>query len=191
MKPFTEIAHDHVRAVLRPGDVAIDATIGNGHDTIFLAECVGPEGNVFGFDVQPDALERTAQRLVARNLHNVTLVNCSHAEMRSSLPMSEPGKLRAVMFNLGYLPGADKAITTDAESTIAAIRQSLELLGAGGIVTVLAYVGHSGGLAEADAVERLLGQLPHEEFDVNEEAAPFERTAPPRLFVVRRREQAR
>ena len=191
MKPFTEIAHDHVRAVLRPGDMAIDATVGNGHDTIFLAECVGPEGNVFGFDVQPDVLERTAQRLVARNLHNVTLFHRSHAEMRMALPHMESGRVRAVMFNLGYLPGVDKSITTDAESTITAIRHSVELLGAGGILTVLAYVGHSGGLAEADAVKRLLRQLPNEEFNVNEEAAPPDRTAPPRLFVVRRREQAR
>jgi predicted methyltransferase len=188
MKPFTEIAHDHVRAVLRPGDVAIDATVGNGHDTQFLAECVGPKGIVFGFDVQPDALERTAQRLAALNLHNVTLVHRSHAAMRSSLPMLKPGTVHAVMFNLGYLPGADKAITTAAESTIAAIRQTLELLGAGGIVTVLAYVGHSGGQAEADAVEGLLRQLPIEAFDVNDEAAPSNRTMPPRLFVVRRRE---
>lgn len=184
MMPLTEIAHQKIRSVIRPGDVAIDATVGNGHDTLFLATCVGPEGCVYGFDVQPEALSATLQRVNSAGLHNVHLIHRSHAELLSALPERLLASVRVVMLNLGYLPGGNKKVTTQAESTTAAIQAGLSLLNAGGIMTILAYVGHAGGSEEAAAVVKLLGDLPTTQFHVCEEISAPQRAVAPRLFIV-------
>lgn len=173
---LTERAHQIVRDVLRPGDVAIDATVGNGHDTRFLIDCVGPTGHVYGFDVQADAIDHARPILGAAN---VTLLLANHAEMTALLP-DVRGKVGAVMFNLGYLPGADKAVTTQAESTVRAADSALSLLRPGGVLTALAYRGHPGGREEADAVRAFL-----QPFAV-EETPASEKDDSPVLFVVRR-----
>jgi predicted methyltransferase len=147
-------AHNWVRAVIRPGDTAVDATVGNGHDTVFLAGCVGPTGRVVGFDIQPAALSKSHQTLVELGYQDrVNLVELGHQGMSSwfarHTAISRP---RAVMFNLGYLPGGDKAIITRTETTLAALRSALELVVAGGIITVVAYPGHVEGESETEAV---------------------------------------
>jgi predicted methyltransferase len=177
---LTEKAHDVVRAVVRPGDVAIDATVGNGHDTRFLADLVGPAGTVFGFDVQPAALTATADRLASRP--NVALVEADHARMRELIPAEFHGRVAAVMFNLGYLPGGDHGITTTAVTTLPALATALELLKPGGVLTVVAYRGHPGGRGEAVAVKESLAGLPAKRFDWVEYASPNE--TGPVLFVV-------
>ena len=164
MTPLTELAHTLVRAVLQPGDIAIDATAGNGHDTQFLAECVGPKGTVYSFDIQLAALAVTSMRLAAASLNNVILLQRSHAQMPSALPNVRPGTVTAVMLNLGYLPGGDKRLTTQTASTITAIRDGLTLLAPGGIMTIVAYPGHRGGADEAAGVERFLNELSPTEF---------------------------
>ena len=186
MTPLTELAHTLVRAVLQPGDIAIDATAGNGHDTLFLAECVGPTGTVYSFDIQLAALAVTSMRLAAANLSNVILLQRSHAQMRSALPNVRPGKVAAVMLNLGYLPGGDKRLTTQTASTITAIRDGLTLIAPGGIMTIVVYPGHRGGANEATAVERLLNELPPASFEVHEPSPTTDHNAAPRLFVVRK-----
>ena len=185
MKRLTDKAHQIVLAHLKPGDAAIDATAGNGHDTLFLAKRVGETGLVFAFDVQPAALKQTASRLEEAGRQNVLLLQCNHAEMANSIPAEYHGRIAAVMFNLGYLPGSDKTSTTQPETTRLALLEALSLLRAGGVLTVLAYTGHPGGLEEAAAVDRLLQDLSGEEFTV--EVHIRERPQAPRLFVVARR----
>lgn len=182
----TEMAHQVVKAVLQAGDIAIDATAGNGHDTQFLATCVGPCGKVYSFDVQSAAIDATARRLRSIGLNNVTLLHKSHAEMQSALPEAGIGSVSAIMFNLGYLPTGDKMLTTQLESTITAVRSGLILLRHGGIMTILAYVGHSGGMEEAIAVKHLLNELSPSDYEVQEVAANRGRKSAPRLFVLRR-----
>ena len=191
MTPLTELAHTLVRAVLQPGDIAIDATAGNGHDTRFLAECVGPTGTVFSFDIQPAALAATAARLAAASLNNVVLLPRSHAEMPSALLDVRPGRVTAVMLNLGYLPRGDKHLTTQTDSTITAIRDGLTLLAPGGIMTIVVYPGHRSGADEATAVERQLNELSPAEFEVHEPSPTTDHNAAPRLFVVRKPQSAR
>lgn len=145
---LTELAHAAVRECLRPGDIAVDATVGNGHDATFLAELVGPTGHVFGFDVQAAALARPVGS-------NVTLFLADHATMAAVLA-GHRGRVAAVMFNLGYLPGGDKAVTTRAESTVRACDGAVSLLRPGGVLTVVAYRGHPGGADECDAVRECL-----------------------------------
>ena len=144
-------AHDLLRRALRPGDRAIDATAGNGHDTVLLAQCVGEQGQVYAFDVQASALAATQARLQQAGLLNrVTLIADSHAQLQHHVP---PG-VQATVFNLGYLPGSDKAIVTQAHSTIAALEQALDLLQRGGVLVMVVYGGHPGADAERTAVEQ-------------------------------------
>lgn len=150
MRRLTAIAWEMVRVGLQPGATAIDATAGNGHDTRFLAECVGERGRVFAFDIQPEAIEAT--RAAIMGFANVTLIQRNHAELGDAIPPEFHGSIGAAMFNLGYLPGGDKTKTTRPDSTVMALRAAFRLLREGGIVTVLAYTGHPGGAEEAEAV---------------------------------------
>lgn len=184
MPPLTEQAHAIIRQVVRPGDVAIDATAGNGHDTKFLAELVGETGQVFAFDIQPEALLRTATLLDEAALARVHLVPGDHAELKSFIPSEHHGRIAAVMFNLGYLPGGNRSLATRTDSTLKAIRSALEILQPGGVLTVIAYTGHPGGTAEAIAVESLLLDLSPADYETTRRSAASERAIAPCLFVV-------
>jgi len=149
----TEMAHALVAKHVRKRACVIDATAGNGHDTLFLAEKVGPAGKVYAFDIQEAALEATRARLEeAGLLAPVTLVRDSHEAMAERVPIRNHGHLQAIMFNLGYLPGGDKAVTTRWVSTLVALRAALTLVSESGIITVTAYPGHPEGAEEANAV---------------------------------------
>ena len=185
-KRLTERAHEIVRSVVKPGETAVDATAGNGHDTCFLAELVGSEGTVFAFDRQPAAIEQTRQRLAEGGLTNATLVECDHSDLNAEIPEWRHGTIATVMFNLGYLPGGDKSVITQTGSTIIALRVSLAMIRPGGVVTVLAYPGHAGGDEETLAVKALFRSLDEASFEVDVEAVEGVPAAP-KLFVARRR----
>jgi predicted methyltransferase len=182
-------AHEAIREVIRPGDIAVDATVGNGHDTRFLAEAVGPRGRVYGFDIQAEAVESARERLAEAGLEGrVKLLHRSHGEMDSALDPQARGRVRAVMFNLGYLPGSDKRVITASESTLAALNQSLALLDSGGRISVLAYIGHPGGREEADAVIAWAGQLEADLWEVAVELS--QRPGAPELILVTKKRAA-
>ena len=161
---LTEKAQQLVEQYLQPGQVAIDATAGNGHDTCFLAQQVGAEGKVFAFDIQQQALDSTALQLDQQQLDSqVQLFHLGHQHMRASIPSNLHGQIRAVMFNLGYLPHGDKDLTTTRHSTVPALQQAADLLHPQGILSVLGYRGHPGGREETATVEQTLLSLstPH------------------------------
>jgi len=182
-KPLVEVVHDIVRASVQPGDCVIDATAGNGHDTLMLAEAVAPHGRVHAFDIQADALEQTRLLLSSELQPLVSLHHASHGELSAHLPSSERGQVAAVLFNLGYLPGGDKQLTTRAETTLQALDASLEWLRPGGLLSVLAYIGHPGGIEEANAVLNWFG-CQRDLRDFEEHRGSSERS--PRLFVAKR-----
>ena len=187
VQPLTIQAHDAIRDLVCQGEIAIDATAGNGHDTQFLAELVGSDGTIFAFDIQETALQKTALRLKDAKVQNVILINRDHADLSSVIPEEYHGRVAAVMFNLGYLPGADKQVVTSAESTRKGILQAVTLLRPGGVLTVLAYTGHDGGNDEADAVAEVLGGLPKEQFVMTKIESQLGKTSGPRMFHVKRR----
>lgn len=183
-------AQEAIREVLGRGDAAVDATLGNGHDTRFLAEQVGPQGRVYGFDIQAGAVASTQARLAEAGLDaRVTLYCRSHAEMDAVLGPALHGRVRAVMFNLGYLPGSDKRVITASDSTLAALNGSLALLAPGGRVSVLAYTGHPGGREEAEAVKAWAARLDPVRFRSSIDIP--ERSGAPELVLVTRRDQSR
>jgi SAM-dependent methyltransferase len=123
---------------------------------------VGPTGHVFALDVQDPALQQTGQALAAAGLlSRVTLFRGDHSHLPESLPCEARGRLGMVCFNLGYLPGGDHSITTTAASTLAGLRQSLDLIRPGGVLSVVAYRGHPGAEAEAGIVEAFFTRLPN------------------------------
>lgn len=158
-------AQRYVTERARAGEPVIDATTGNGVDTLFLAKQAGPGGIVFAFDVQAEALDRTRARLenaaaAGERLAQVELLLAGHEEMGVRVPSEYHGRVAAIMFNLGYLPGADKKLTTQPDTTSVALISALTLLRGGGVLTIVVYPGHEGGGAEAAAVEEWAATIP-------------------------------
>lgn len=144
-----EVARKLIRERVREGETVIDATMGNGNDTLFLAQLVQETGKVIAFDIQPLAIEKTRERLEREGVaERVEMRLASHEEIKF---VQEP--VGAIMFNLGYLPGGNKEITTEAASTTRAIESGLAVLRPGGIMTVVIYWGHPAGEVEKTAVE--------------------------------------
>ncbi|MCG6154433.1 class I SAM-dependent methyltransferase [Rubinisphaera margarita] len=184
MLKLTELAHEAVRSVVRPGEAVVDATCGNGHDTLFLASLVGKDGDVHAFDIQKNAIEQTLDRVAASGCEQVVLHHRSHAELDTVLTEAGISVIAAMMFNLGYLPGGDHAVTTKPQATLAALRTGSKMLRTGGVMTVLAYVGHPGGMDEAAEVEQFLGTLGGRfEVQLRKNESPVS----PRLWIVGKR----
>ena len=158
MQRVTDLAHLVLRNAIKPGAVVIDATVGNGHDTRFLAELVGQTGRVFGFDVQESALAASRERL--DGLPNVTMFHAGHERLIEHIPDDARKRIAAVMFILGYLPSGNKEIMTRADTTLAGLGQALACLQSGGLVTMVLYPGHPGGNDEAEAVRAFARRLP-------------------------------
>ena len=153
----TELLHLLLKGEIREGDFVIDATSGNGHDTLFLAHAVGRTGAVLTVDIQSDALESTAARLRDAGCDSrVEYQLGCHSRLDEFAKERRP---RAVIFNLGYLPGGDHDVTTQTESTLQAIQAAARILSPGGILAVICYPGHDSGAAEAQAVENFLPSL--------------------------------
>jgi len=181
-------AHVALSIILNAGDIAIDATVGNGHDTLFLAEQVGAEGSVYGFDIQEAALDTAYRRLQEAGLAGrVSLYHAGHEVMAVVLPVSVGGRVKAVMFNLGYLPGGDKGRITGIATTVAALEQARSLLASGGAISVLAYTGHPGGREEADAVKGWAATLSPEYYEVAMTVPPSKHDNAPEWVWVQRR----
>lgn len=184
---LTHVAHEMMRLVLRPGDTAIDATCGNGHDTTFLAKSVGPTGRIYAFDVQESAIHSTraaVEKEIPIGSHPaIMLERRCHSEMQA---VAGSNVARAICFNLGYLPGGDKSLTTSIESTVSAVEAAFEVITSGGLISLLCYTAHPGGMEEYDAVKNLVSNLPTG-YWVSTELRLLNRPSAPVLILVWRR----
>ncbi len=141
---------------LHEGDVAVDFTMGNGHDTEFLSKTVGESGRVFAFDIQEQAVASTAENLKKSGCpQNYTLIRDSHHNAKKYVDTP----IKAGMFNLGYLPGGNKSITTMRETTLPAIEAAIELMDRDAIILVAVYPGHAEGDAEGKLICEYLSGL--------------------------------
>lgn len=153
----TDMLHVLLKQVICKGDCVVDATAGNGHDTVFLAEAVGDEGKVIAMDIQAEAIEATRRRLRENLLENrVELHQVSHVEIGR---LVAAGSAKVIVFNLGYLPGSDRALITQAETTLQALAESVLALKKGGVLAVICYPDHAGGDDEAAQVSGFLRGL--------------------------------
>lgn len=156
------LAHHFLRDRLQAGELAVDATCGNGQDTLLLADLVGSDGRVWAFDLQAEALARTGERLAAAGLQQrVQLVHAGHERLAEFVL----APLQAVVFNLGYLPAGDKSVVTTAATTIVALEQASNLLKSGGVLLIAVYTGHDEG-AEWEAVQNWAAGLHPHSFNV-------------------------
>ncbi len=185
---ITETVHQHLKPLISPGDVVIDATVGNGHDSLFLAHLIGETGRVYGFDVQSDAIAATQQRLDSEKLsQHAILMQRGHEEMLRSIPAELHGKVSVILYNLGYLPGGDKSLTTQIATTINALEQSALILTSGGIISILAYTGHPGGMEECQAVKSWANDLNPDHFEVTITNLLPDHRHPPEWIIVEKR----
>jgi len=157
------LAHFFLRQRVRPGDLTLDATCGNGFDTLLLAELTGEGGRVWGFDVQPRAIAATRALLEREGrLGNAELIEAGHERLAEFVPSG----LKAAVFNLGYLPGGDGSLVTSPENTVSALGQAASLLCREGIIAISLYTGHEGGPEEALAVEEWGRSLAPRQYNV-------------------------
>lgn len=143
MKPHLEKAHQFWKKFLKPSDHVIDATCGNGKDTAILAHLV-PTGHVYAIDIQKDAIKSAQSHL---SFSNVSFLHQCHTQ----LPKDQ--KVRLVVYNLGYLPGGNKHLTSRVETTLISITTALELLPLGGALSITCYPGHEEGAREEKAIQ--------------------------------------
>jgi SAM-dependent methyltransferase len=177
-----------LRSFCAPGDIAIDATCGNGNDTLFLSKLVGKNGQVFAFDIQEQAIEKSKLRLTENQADaNVTFFHASHDEMIKQLPEFAIGKASAAIFNLGYLPGSDKSITTKGTSTIDAIKQLLQILKSEGIIILVIYHGHEEGKREKDLVLDFVKNLDQKKAHVLQYDFINQKNDPPFVVAIEKR----
>jgi predicted methyltransferase len=182
------LVQTHLASLEQPSLLALDATVGNGFDTAFLAKCVGEHGMVIGFDVQD--MSNAAQNIAQTGMSGrVRLLQQGHETMLQALndiflPSQISSGVQAVMFNLGYLPHGDKSLTTRTETTLAALQQSAQILASGGILTIICYPAHDGGGDEAAAVIAWAKSLPTEEYGVSHTRIINKSGLPPELLAV-------
>ncbi|SER99313.1 Putative rRNA methylase [Gracilibacillus ureilyticus] len=146
MKAILPFSHQLLKEIVSEGDTVIDATCGNGNDTLFLSKLVGEKGKVYGFDIQEAAIENTRKRMETNHQRNVVLIQDGHEAIDKYIRTDE--KIAGAIFNLGYLPRGDHSIVTKPASTIKAIDLITDSLKIGGRIVLVVYHGHDGGAEE-------------------------------------------
>lgn len=152
---LVELSHALLAQVVQEGDVVVDATCGRGRDTLFLAQLVGPTGWVHAFDIQKEACRLTQE--LCENQQQAQRLLChpkSHVYLKEEVTSA-----KAVLFNLGYLPGGDTTCMTQSTTTIKALSIACDILTRGGICLALCYPGHAGGDLETTEVAAFFAGL--------------------------------
>ena len=183
LKSARYLAREVILRAVEPGDTVVDATMGNGHDTQMLCETVGPEGRVWAFDVQAQAVEETRNRLRAQGLDGrAELILSGHEHMAEYVK----GPVKAVMFSLGWLPGGDHAVTTRWETTRTAVESALDLLAPMGVLVICAYPGHAEGEREKQELTAFLGGLDNRRYNVLHQRFLNAGPGAPECFVIQK-----
>lgn len=176
-----KISNDIIKTYVDEGMLVLDCTMGNGNDTLLLAERVGASGKVIAFDIQELALENTLNKLQANDLASrVSLVLDGHENIDKYV---EKG-VDFIIYNLGYLPKGDKSITTEINTTIQSLEKSLNLLKANGILLLVAYPGHKTGLEEKEVLEEYFRNIDQKKFNVLKNEFINQANNPPVLYCL-------
>lgn len=183
-KNSMNIAKEICKIKIEEGDKVIDATMGKGSDTLFLASLVGERGEVYSFDIQIEAIQATKKKLQENNVKaKVNLILDGHENIDKYVE----GRIKLVMFNLGYLPSFSHSITTKACTTVEAVKNSLKLLVRNGVILLVIYHGHENGKAEKEALEDYTKTLNQKEYNVAQLDFTNQINYPPSLLVIEKR----
>lgn len=181
-------AKEMIEAAMFDGARAVDATMGNGHDTQWLCELAGENGRVYAFDVQPEAVERTRERLNQSGLiGRATLMCTGHEHMAEKV--HEPADV--IVFNLGWLPGAEHGVTTQVPTTLAAVNAALQVLKEDGLMTVCIYPGHEEGTRELHALKEWAASLDEKRYDALIKCYLNQSNDPPQMLAIRKKRTKR
>lgn len=161
-----DLAHAYWKQLLGVNDIVVDATCGNGQDTLVLCR-LASNGMTYGLDIQKRAIELTreylAKHLTSGQLEHVSL----HEGCHSSFPEAiQPETLTLITYNLGYLPGSDKTLTTKVFTTLESIKKAQGLLKPGGALSITCYPGHSEGALEQEAILEYVKGLNPQQWNV-------------------------
>lgn len=176
-----DTAHALWQKILHEDDTAIDATAGNGYDTLALSRII-KTGRIYALDIQQEALRKTKERLDQENpgYDRVIYINASHETFPVAIA---PDSVRLIVYNLGYLPGGDKSITTQTLSTLRSLENAFELLMLGGALSLMLYPGHEEGEKEAKAVIEFADNLPQDKYEVTHYTNPDNPKSPSLLWI--------
>lgn len=181
---ITEVNKIFLEKVVNKGDVVIDATMGNGYDTVYLGNLVGEGGKVYAFDVQEEAIKSTRKKVERDNMTDrVELILDGH----ENLDKYVDEEVACVVFNLGYLPRAKHVVITKPDTTLQAIKKSLDLLKPNGVISIAAYIGHEGGMEEKDYICEYLNNLDQKEFNVLHMQFTNQINNPPQLILIEKK----
>ena len=176
-----DLTHTYWSQLVQPGDWVIDATCGNGHDTLKLCQLAltSPQGRVYGLDIQSPALLKTEQLLLTHGFKHdhqkIILENKCHSTLPAEI---QPEQIKLIVYNLGYLPGANKEQTTKVSTTLQSLEQAQALLMPGGAISLTCYPGHLEGAYEQQALIDLVKQWSPQQWScchhqwLNRQAAP-------------------
>ncbi|KAK9909212.1 hypothetical protein WJX75_008841 [Coccomyxa subellipsoidea] len=182
---MTSVAQRAWHQFVKEGDTVVDATCGNGNDSKWLAERIGPNGNLVAFDIQEDAIRSTSAVLEdevdPELLPNTRFIRGCHSTMQEHVQAAS-----FVCFNLGFLPGGDRTIVSQPTTTVAALKAAMAILEPRGIISVLAYVGHPGGMEEYKAVQEVVMQIHPQDFTVLEQRILNRPNSPVLILLWRR-----
>lgn len=181
----TDLAWEFLKEIIKLGDTVVDATAGNGNDTLRLARQVGEQGLVLAFDIQKEAIEATESLLVKNKMKKqVNLICDNHCLLNYYLDNEKIKAIKAMIVNLGYLPGGSKEITTHAESSIKLLKDALVRLESGGMITVCLYSGHEQGKRETELILEWAEKL--EKPFLAHYFKTLNRDCPPTLLILQR-----
>ena len=173
-----------IEKALFPGATAVDATLGNGHDCLWLCGLVGETGKVYGFDIQQEAVDRSRARLKENGVEKRAELICSGHQFM--LDYVEKESADAVMFNLGWLPGAQHGVTTFTQTTLQAVNAALEVLKQDAVMTICVYPGHDEGAREREALVAWARNLDEKRFDAMIQSYLNQSKDPPLMIAVKK-----
>lgn len=185
LQSILNYAHYLLESSISPGELVIDATCGNGNDTLFLAKLVGDNGKVLAFDIQERAIKTTETLLEKHKQSNVTLIQDSHASISNYLKQDK--EVAGAIFNLGYLPRSDKTIITKSTSTLQALEKLLNNLKKKGLIVFVVYHGHEGGEEEKNALVGYVSQLDQKAYHVLQYQFINQKNTPPFILAIEKR----
>lgn len=177
-----EFSHWIIDNHLENYKVLVDATCGNGHDTLFLSNKLKSNGKMYAFDIQETAIENTKKKLEEKGL-NIEYINDGHEKIDKYINE----KINCIIYNLGYLPGSSKDIITKKETTIKSLHKALKLLAQNGLIVLVIYSEHEGGIAEKNAVLEVSSNLDYKKYNVLHYHFLNQKVNPPEVVVINKR----
>ncbi|RKQ29691.1 class I SAM-dependent methyltransferase [Oceanobacillus halophilus] len=187
LKGILNYAHYLLEESVHEGETVIDATCGNGNDTLFLSELVGENGHVLAFDIQEQAIAVTRNVLIKHGKSNVSLIHDSHANLSDYLPKDKKKTVGGAIFNLGYLPKSNKEVVTKPESTITALTIILDALKQNGLIVLVVYHGHEGGQEEKEAILKHVLKLNQKDYSVLRYGFINQKNNPPFIIAIQKK----